>query len=112
MSRPPASDDVTPAEAHAAAEGHVLLDVRELDEWAAGHAPDAVHLPLGQVHPDALPAATTLLVICRSGGRSGKAVEVLQKAGYRARNVAGGMQAWAAAGLPIVRADGEPGTVA
>ena len=103
--------DVTPHDANAPADGHVLLDVRELHEWAAGHAPHAVHLPLSELHPDRLPLASTLMVVCRSGGRSQRAVGALLKAGYQAVNVAGGMSAWEASGLPLVRSDGQPGTV-
>lgn len=80
------------------------LDVRELDEWQAGHAPTAVHIPmseltsrLGEVPGDQDP----LYVICRSGGRSAKVVAFLAEQGYPAVNVAGGMQAWAGAGLPV-----------
>lgn len=106
-----AHHEITPSDANVPDEGHVLLDVRELHEWAAGHAPQAVHVPLSELHPDRLPTASTLMVICRSGGRSRKAVQALQKAGYQAVNVAGGMAAWEASGLPLVRADGRPGTV-
>lgn len=94
------------------AAGAVLLDVREEDEWRAGHAPHAEHVPLG-----ALAAAVdrfvgrTVLTMCRSGGRSAKAAEVLAAAGVEVTNVAGGMTAWAAGGLPVVRDDGSPGDV-
>ena len=64
--------------------GAVLLDVREDDEWTAGHAPDA---------------------------RSGRAAKTLAAAGVDMHNVAGGMSAWASAGLPVVRDDGSPGRV-
>jgi rhodanese-related sulfurtransferase len=88
-----------------------LVDVRGTDEWDAGHAPLATHVPLDHLHPDALPSARTLYVICRSGNRSGVAVQALQQAGYDAHNVAGGMGAWAQAGHPVVRDDGSAGTV-
>ncbi len=101
-----------PAEAHDRADGHALVDVREPHEWAAGHAPGAVHLPLGELHPDRLPAAERLLCICRSGARSTRAVAALRNAGYDAVNVDGGMNAWHAYGLPVVRDDGHPGVVA
>lgn len=101
----------TVEDAHARTEGQVLLDVREAQEWTAGHAPGAVHLPMGELHPDRLPPATTLLVICRSGNRSGRVVDALVNAGYDALNVAGGMGAWQAAGFPVVRDDGQPGAV-
>ena len=90
----------------------VLLDVREPQEWAAGHAPLAEHLPLGQVTPGAVPRDRPVVAVCRSGNRSGKAADTLAAAGVRVHNLAGGMKAWAEAGLPVVTDDGEPGTVA
>jgi rhodanese-related sulfurtransferase len=103
--------ETTPADAHARDEGVVLLDVRETGEWAAGHAPGATHLPLSRLTPDAVPSGTTVLCVCRSGGRSGKATEALRNVGIDAVNVASGMNAWAASGLPVLRPDGRPGTV-
>jgi rhodanese-related sulfurtransferase len=84
-----------------------LLDVRENDEWAAGHAPEAVHVPMGQV-PQRLDELTTAFpdgpvhVVCRSGGRSARVTTYLLQAGWDAVNVDGGMRAWAAAGRPMV----------
>lgn len=104
--------ETTPTDAHQRDTSTVLLDVREPDEWAAGHAPDACHVPLGDLDPAGLPAASTVLCICRSGGRSAKATEALRAAGIDAANVTGGMTAWAEAGLPVIRTDGQPGTVA
>ena len=100
--------DVTAA--RSGGEGVALIDVRELDEWDAGHAPGAVHLPMSNLRADQLPDAAVLHCICRSGGRSAKVTEALRRAGYDAYNVAGGMQAWAAAGFPMEAAAG-PGTV-
>lgn len=94
-------------------EGALLLDVRKDHEWTAGHAPDAVWLPLdllGERHTE-LPADQTIVVICRSGARSARAAEALCGAGYTAVNLAGGMQQWVAAGLPCVTDDGSPGEV-
>ena len=93
--------------------GVILIDVREDDEWAAGHAPDAVHVPLARVRE-----ATNrfrehaVLTVCRSGARSGVAAKVLAAAGVDVRNVAGGMSSWSAAGLLVVRGDGSPGRIA
>lgn len=86
----------------------VLLDVREPDEWAAGHAPDAHHLPMGEVATrlDEVPATDPVYVVCRSGARSARVVAFLTQQGRSAVNVEGGMQAWAAAGRPVV-ADGD-----
>jgi rhodanese-related sulfurtransferase len=85
-----------------------LLDVREDDEWAAGHAPGARHIPLGQLSGRAaeVPQDQTVYVICRSGHRSGRAAQALAGAGWEAVNVAGGMQDWAAAGRPMTTDSG------
>lgn len=93
--------------------GALLLDVREDDEWAAGHAPGARHLPLGQLAQsiDQLPTDRPIVAVCRVGGRSAKATDQLLAAGLGAVNLAGGMQAWAAAGQPVVTDDGTPGQV-
>ena len=90
----------------------VLVDVREPAEWTAGHAPQAEHRPLGDLDPAALDPDLPIVAICRSGNRSGKAADLLAAAGVRVHNVAGGMKAWAEAGLPVVTDAGEPGTVA
>jgi len=85
--------------------GVLLVDVREPDEWRAGHAPGATHIPLGELHAQltAIPRDRDVLLICRSGNRSQQAQRLLRAAGYlRAINVAGGMIAWGRAGLPIV----------
>lgn len=94
----------------------VLLDVREPHEWQAGHAPQAVHLPLSALVAGAgLPAhaqARPLVVICRSGNRSRQAAELLVARGSQAVDVIGGMRDWAGAGLPVVDERGRNGTVA
>ncbi len=88
----------------------VLVDVREPDEWQAGHADGALHLPMAEVPGRIadLPADTRLSIICRVGGRSAQVTAYLTQAGYDAVNVTGGMQAWAAAGRPMVSEDGAP----
>ena len=85
-----------------------LLDVREDDEWAAGHVPGARHIPLGELSARAgeVPQDELIYVICRSGARSERAAQALAGAGWRAVNVAGGMQDWAAAGRPMVSESG------
>ncbi|MEQ1770502.1 MAG: rhodanese-like domain-containing protein [Devosia sp.] len=89
--------------AHSRQPGVLLLDVREPGEWAEGHAPDAFHQPLGRLDPAQLPKVTSVFVICRSGNRSAHATRALIDAGVDAANVSGGMNAWAAAGLPVSR---------
>jgi rhodanese-related sulfurtransferase len=85
-----------------------LLDVREDDEWAAGHVPGARHIPLGQLgaRTEEVPRGQAVYVICRSGARSGRAADALAGAGWEAINVAGGMQDWAAAGRPMTTESG------
>ncbi len=89
--------------------GARLIDVRELDEYEAGHVPGAILVPLGSV-PEALeqfaPDATTY-VICRSGARSYRACEFLVDQGLDAVNVEGGTMAWIISGRGTV-AGGRP----
>lgn len=101
------ADEVAPAEARRRqAAGGVLIDVREPSEWRNGHAPGAALIPLGEL-PTRLgevPRDREVLLICRSGNRSGQAQRLLQARGYtRVVNVAGGMLAWERAGLPVER---------
>ena len=89
-------------------DGAWLLDVREDDEWAAGHVPGARHIPLGELgaRTAEVPQGQAVFVICRSGTRSGRAAQALTGAGWQAINVAGGMQDWAAAGRPMITDSG------
>ncbi|BCI55795.1 sulfurtransferase [Mycolicibacterium litorale] len=94
-------------------ESALLLDVREDDEWQRGHAPEAVHIPMGDV-PSRLgevDAQATVYVMCHAGGRSQRVAQYLARNGYRAVNVSGGMLAWSAAGRPVVTDGGGAGTV-
>jgi rhodanese-related sulfurtransferase len=103
---------VDPAEAaRLVADGALMIDVREPDEFAAGHAPGATNVPLDTLDPDALAKDRTIVTTCRTGHRGAIAAARLQAAGFDVRNLAGGMTAWAAAGLPVVRDDGSPGTI-
>lgn len=85
-------------------DGVPLIDVREEHEFAAGHVPGAVNLPMStlggrlQELPD-----VPFDVICAVGGRSGRVVEALAGRGYDATNVSGGTDEWIAAGYPIER---------
>ncbi|TQL97639.1 rhodanese-related sulfurtransferase [Actinoallomurus bryophytorum] len=85
-----------------------LLDVRENDEWQAGHAPDAVHIPLSELNDRAreVPNDRDVYVICRAGSRSAQAVAAFNNAGWKTSNVDGGMHAWEAAGRPMVSESG------
>ncbi|MGQ0577262.1 MAG: rhodanese-like domain-containing protein [Pseudonocardia sp.] len=84
-----------------------MLDVREAEEWAAGRAPSARHVPMSQLaaRVTEVPREDPLYVVCRSGMRSARVVAYLADQGYAAVNVEGGMHAWVGAGRPLT-ADG------
>jgi rhodanese-related sulfurtransferase len=68
----------------------------------AGHAPDAVHIPMGQLTFDTVPTGRPVNFICRAGNRSGRVAELLVASRIDAYNVVGGMVTWHGAGLPVV----------
>jgi rhodanese-related sulfurtransferase len=106
--------DVSAEDGHElVASGSFLLDVREADEWDAGHAPEATWIPLGEVQArvDELPNDAPIVAICRSGARSHAVAEALVGAGYDVVNLDGGMRAWAAEDYEVVASDGLPGQV-
>jgi len=119
---PPPVPSVDPAQVPADA---VVLDVRESDEWEAGHIKGALHIPLadlparvGELPITSDPASRladqsppALVVVCRSGARSARAVSWLAQNGYDALNLHGGMGAWATAGREMVSDTGEAPTV-
>ncbi len=87
--------------------GALLLDVREADEYAQGHAPGSTLIPLGQLAQRLKELAPfknkQVVLICRSGRRSKQATEMLEAAGFSAAaNIEGGMLAWQQAGLPVL----------
>ncbi|MGN9837634.1 rhodanese-like domain-containing protein [Nonomuraea sp. H19] len=91
-----------------------LLDVREQDEWLAGHAPEAVHIPMTQIQErvSEVPADRTVYVVCRVGGRSLQVAAWLGRLGHDAVNVGGGMQSWEAARRPMISETGQEPFVA
>jgi hydroxyacylglutathione hydrolase len=109
-----AAPEVAPTEADALIKaGAFLIDVREPEEWAAGHAPEARLVPMAQVEGRLaeIPSNGKMLVVCRSGGRSATITQLLRSHGLDAANLAGGMRAWRDAGLPVVTTGGVPGRV-
>lgn len=83
-----------------------VVDVREPDEWAAGHMPGAVLIPLEQlgIRSHELDPARPVVVVCRSGNRSGAGTQLLLQSGFKdVKNLVGGMIAWSAAGKPVTR---------
>jgi rhodanese-related sulfurtransferase len=91
--------------AHAA--GAVVLDVRNPDEYAAGHVAGAVLIPLGELaaRQDEIPSGDPLYVICAVGARSLTAARALVAAGYLAVSVAGGTNGWIERGGAVVTGD-------
>lgn len=89
------------------AEGVPVIDVREPDEYAEGHVPGAVLIPLGEVPDRAaeVPTGPTVYLICAKGGRSLRAAEHLAGEGRDVVNVAGGTTGWIDAGFPTVAGD-------
>ena len=89
-----------------------VLDVRQADEWAAGHIEGAVHIPLHELMAryDEVPD-TQLLVVCTVGARSAHAAAYLRQQGRDAVNLDGGLLDWVAAGRPMVSESGAPPVV-
>jgi rhodanese-related sulfurtransferase len=109
------SDDASPAVLSTdLPAGAYLLDVREDDEWAAGHAPEAVHIPVGALAERAaeIPGDREVYIICRTGARSAYAAQALAGAGWTTINVADGMTGWAVAGRPMISESGSEPYVA
>ncbi|GAB90876.1 rhodanese-like domain-containing protein [Gordonia rhizosphera] len=81
----------------------VLLDVRERDEWAAGHVRGALHIPLGEVPAriDEIDLDADLLVMCHSSGRSMRLLQYLDQMGFEGSCVRGGILAWIENGKPV-----------
>lgn len=73
-----------------------FIDVRETDEVAAGKIPGAVNIPLGLVEfrMNELSKSKEYVMVCRSGGRSGRATQFLEGQGYNVTNMTGGMLEW------------------
>ncbi|MER7516806.1 rhodanese-like domain-containing protein [Streptomyces sp. NPDC126499] len=95
----------------------LVLDVREDDEWAAGHVEGALHVPMSQFVArfgevtEAVADGRRAYVMCRVGGRSAQVTQYLVGQGIDAVNVDGGMLAWDGAGRPMVTDDGSPAYV-
>ena len=103
---------MTPEDANGRSDLHVL-DVREPDEWRAGHIAGSQHIPLGELRTrfGEVPNGKTVLAVCRSGSRSDAAARGLRTLGYATENLDGGLMAWARAGLPLEADGGRPGRV-
>ncbi len=86
------------------AEGVVVIDVREADEYDSGHVPGALFVPLSELEQrvDEVPSGEPVLVICKSGGRSMRACNYLAPLGRHVTNIAGGTMAWIDSGRDVV----------
>lgn len=93
--------------------GAILVDVREPQEWQAGHAQGARHIPLAELdqRQRELPTGRPIITVCRSGARSAQAASMLAQQGREVSNLRGGMRAWVAGGLPLVAKGGRQGAV-
>lgn len=94
-----------------------VLDVRENDEWAAGHVEGALHIPMSDFAgrfgelTEAAEDGRRVHVMCRVGGRSAQVTQYLVQQGVDAVNIDGGMLAWDGAGRPMVTDSGSPAFV-
>jgi rhodanese-related sulfurtransferase len=93
-------------------EANVLVDVREADEFAAGHLPGAVHISRGMLEfrfsgmPALQPRDIKVVLYCKTSGRAALAGAALQDMGYlNVQNITGGYDAWVAAGMPVAKPD-------
>ncbi len=93
--------------------GALLLDVREIEEFEAGHVQGAINIPLSELNERyiELDKNDEIHIICKSGGRSAQATEFLASAGYNVRNVSGGSLDWYSEELPFISENGEEPTV-
>ncbi|MFC0003464.1 rhodanese-like domain-containing protein [Micromonospora siamensis] len=91
--------------ATAHARGATVVDVREPAEYVTGHVPGARCIPLGHLTANLgdVPRGDTVYVVCASGNRSKVGADVLERAGFDARSVAGGTAAWSRAGHPVTQ---------
>lgn len=98
--------EITVAEAVAKRDaGAFILDVRQPEEWNEFHVPDSTLIPLDQLaaRVDELPRDQEIVIVCRSGNRSGQARALLLDAGFtQVTSMAGGLNQWKAAGYPTV----------
>ena len=109
-----AKSSIPPKQAYEAhAKGAILVDVRENNEWEAGHAPKVRHIPLSRLGQRAreLPKNRPVVLVCRSGSRSAQGVKILAGQFDDLVDVKGGMNAWVAIGLPVVTRGGGSGRI-
>ncbi len=86
--------------------GAIIIDVREQNEWDSGYIANAIHIPLNEIKQRIFELSSyknhSLILQCRSGGRSIKAIDILKNAGFsKLYNMTGGLTAWTEMGLPL-----------
>lgn len=91
-------------------DAQVLIDVREADEYAAGHIPGAVHISRGMLEfrvsgtPELAARYISIVLYCKTSGRAALAAAALQEMGYlQVQSIAGGFDAWVAAGKSVAK---------
>lgn len=91
-------------------DAQVLIDVREADEYAAGHIPGAIHISRGVLEfrmsgaPELAARDQAIVLYCKTSGRAALAAAALQEMGYlQVRSITGGFDAWVAAGKPVAK---------
>jgi rhodanese-related sulfurtransferase len=91
-----------------------IVDVRDPQEWDAGHIDGSRHIPVDELgrRIAELRSDVPVVTVCRTGRRSGRAVELLRSLGVESDHVEGGLTAWSEQGLPLVATGGGPGAVA
>ena len=94
-------------------EGFKLIDVREQDEWDAGHHIEAAHIPMGTIPEriDEFDEDEKYIIICRSGGRSGRVCTFMEKEGIQSHNLTGGMNKLSTTSEKIINSNGKNGIV-
>jgi rhodanese-related sulfurtransferase len=98
----PSVPTIAPADLPAKlADGWMLLDVREDDEWATGRIPGSTHIPIQQVLARLDDVEDRVVCVCAVGARSARVTAYLNGQGREAVNLDGGIYAWAAEGRPV-----------
>jgi rhodanese-related sulfurtransferase len=99
----PAPEVAAAEAAEEIARGALVVDVREPVEWDAGHISGSLLIPLGELGARVaeLPRDRRMVIVCRTGSRSGYAADALHGAGYDVANLRGGLFAWAAGSHPL-----------
>jgi rhodanese-related sulfurtransferase len=97
-----------PTQARTITGSALFVDVREADEYEAGHVEGSAHIPIGEIQArwQELLGHETVVVACQIGQRSGLVTDYLREKGLDAHNLEGGLEAWSRAGLPLTSGSG------